>query len=76
MCIEPQKTSNNQSNPEREKQSWWYQDTRFQDILQVYSKTVLFFLRFYLFIQRKREREAESQAEGEAGYMQGARGGT
>ena len=33
-----------------------------------------FFLRFYLFIHR--EREAESQAEGEAGSMQGAQHGT
>ena len=33
----------------------------------------LFFLRFYLFIQeRHKEREAETQAEGEAGSVQGA----
>ena len=32
-----------------------------------------FFKRFYLFIhERHREREAETQAEGEAGSMQGA----
>ena len=32
-----------------------------------------FFLRFYLFIhERHTEREAETQAEGEAGSMQGA----
>ena len=34
----------------------------------------IFFLRFYLFIhERYREREAETQAEEEAGFMQGAR---
>ena len=35
---------------------------------------ILFFLRFYLFIHRDtaREREAETQAEGGAGSMQGA----
>ena len=37
----------------------------------------LFFLRFYLFIhERHTQREAETQAEGEAGSMQGARCGT
>ena len=31
------------------------------------------FFKFYLFIhERHREREAETQAEGEAGFMQGA----
>ena len=36
-----------------------------------------FFLRFYLFIHEKqRDREVETQAEGEAGSMQGARHGT
>ena len=35
-----------------------------------------FFLRFYLFIHRDTEREAETQAEGEAGSMQRARRGT
>ena len=35
----------------------------------------LFFSRFYLFIH-EREGEAETQAEGEAGSMQGARHGT
>ena len=34
-----------------------------------------FFLRFYLFM-RDREREAETQADGEAGSMQGAQRGT
>ena len=34
-----------------------------------------FFLRFYLFIH-ERQREAETQAEGEAGSMQGAQRGT
>ena len=39
---------------------------------------LVFFLRFiYLFIHDKqREREVETQAEGEAGSMQGARCGT
>ena len=36
---------------------------------------IYFFLRFYLFIH-ERQREAETQAEGEAGSMQGARCGT
>ena len=36
-----------------------------------------FFLRFYLFIhERHTQREAETQAEGEAGSMQGALHGT
>ena len=37
----------------------------------------LFFKRFYLFIhERHTQREVETQAEGEAGSMQGARCGT
>ena len=35
-CIESQKTSNSQSNLEKEK-SWRYHNPRFQDILQSYS---------------------------------------
>ena len=40
-----------------------------------YSSIILgyFFLRFYLFIETGREREAETQAEGEAGIIQRAR---
>ena len=41
-----------------------------------YIEAHLFFLRFYLFIhERHREREAEIQAEGEAGSLQGAQCG-
>ena len=39
----------------------------------------IFFKRFYLFMrdtEGEREKEAETQAEGEAGSMQGARCGT
>ena len=37
----------------------------------------VFLKRFYLFIhERHKEREADTQAEGEAGSMQGARRGT
>ena len=35
----------------------------------------IYFLRFYLFIH-ERHREAETEAEGEAGFVQGARLGT
>ena len=39
--------------------------------------SLFFFLRFYSFIHEgHREREADTQAEGEAGSMQGTRGGT
>ena len=39
--------------------------------------SALFFLMFYLFIhERHTEREAETQPEGEAGSLQGARPGT
>ena len=44
-------------------------------LLVLYISNTSFFLRFYLFIHerhRLREREAETQAEGEAGSMQGA----
>ena len=43
------------------------------------QQNFFFFLRFYLFIHentQRGEREAEIQAEGEAGSMQGARHGT
>ena len=36
----------------------------------------IYLLKFYLFIHRDTEREAETQAEGEAGSMQRARHGT
>ena len=36
--------------------------------------TLLFFLRFYLFIHDRKEREAETQAEGEAGSQWGGLG--
>ena len=39
------------------------------------KKSVLFFLRFYLFIH-ERQRKAETQAEGEAGSPWGAQRGT
>ena len=43
----------------------------------MYSKVDFFFLRFYLFMRdTEKEREAETQAEGEAGSMQGAQCGT
>ena len=35
--MEPQKTLNSQSNPEKEKQSWRYHISRLQAILQSYS---------------------------------------
>ena len=42
-----------------------------------HSTVYYFFKRFYLFIhERERAREAETQAEGEAGSMQGALRGT
>ena len=38
----------------------------------IYFIYLFIFLRFYLFIDTEREREAGTQAEGEAGSMQGA----
>ena len=35
--MEPQKTQNCQSNPEEKEQSWRYNPSRFQAILQAYS---------------------------------------
>ena len=43
------------------------------EILHVLKFKLFFFLRFYLFIhERHKRRETETQAEGEAGSMQGA----
>ena len=45
--------------------------TGYSDLPAINQMFPLFFKRFYLFIH-EREREAEKQAEGEAGSMQGA----
>ena len=37
ICMEPQKTSNSQSNLEKEEQSWWYHSLCFQTVLQSYN---------------------------------------
>ena len=37
ICMEPQKTLNSKSNPEKEKQNWRYHNSRFQAILQNYN---------------------------------------
>ena len=34
FSMEPQKTPNSQSNPEKEKQNWWRHDSGFQALLQ------------------------------------------
>ena len=44
---------------------------RVYGMLAISSSSSSFFLRFYLFIN-ERQREAETQVEGEAGFMQGA----
>ena len=45
---------------------------KLSDLLKVISEAEsdIYFLIFYLFIETQREREAETQAEGEAGTMQ------
>ena len=37
ICMEPQKIQNNQSNLEKEEQSWTHHNLTFQDILQSYN---------------------------------------
>ena len=34
IYMEPEKTPNSQSNVEKESQSWWHHNSRFQDLLQ------------------------------------------
>ena len=41
--------------------------------INMFREQIIYFLKILLIHERHREREAETQAEGEAGSMQGAR---